>query len=523
MAVPVSSEDRVNEKYYDLLRLQRRVNKTLDIHAGEAATALKEAEEGLAREVDRMIREDADASLFHAIEAAAQEVPDAAGFIRLAKETEAKVLLRYLSKEHGAPPAFRQSIQDSEHAIGEKEERLKALEANVAKLEKQLQPVRDHNSKNHMNINEANREAIEGAGFFAKLNNEYLSEACSVTSAYASAHATWNGQNKVYGNCFDDIKRLNAAKKEIEGLGPEIGFLYDQHYRRLGAYREMRDVQRTLADLGADEKKPADMAGFQQELCKRLRDPAFLTALSRHLPAGAGGDTVLAALGVMLRQDIVSNLENYRKQVRETTALLEGPIGTIAKATRVEDAIEGIGTDIRAQGVMAGYLCISAAEALKSIAAFRPEHKEGPASLRRDLLMHMATGGQVDPAYIHEVFRMDNALTRIFNVNAAQPMPRFSEILASPVSVERVDRHYASFLKKNADNEDINAAGFAAGQFDVISFEQFLGRYFPAGTTYDQLAAALENEAAEIEKVEDQREKMGIRRGGPRLPDLGAK
>lgn len=518
----MSSQDSVPEKYYELLRLQRRVNKVLDVQVQDGAAELAAANEGLKREIDKLVRLDADTAIFRAIERAAWEAPDSGSFARLARETEAKVRLKLLTAEHGAPPAFRKSIRDSEQAIEQKEQRLKTLEESVAKLGEQLAPVFEHNNNySGLRIAAENREKIEAAGFFAKLNDEKLAATCNVVSTYAGQYAYWEGQNQYKANCFDDMARLAAEKKEIEGLRPEIEFLMDKHYQRLGAYREVRDVQRILQECGAEEKKPVDLAAFQQELCMRLQDGNFLNCFARETASGVGGGVILAALGVTLRRQVNDRLTAYQKQVREATTLLEGPIGTIARATRVERAIEGIERDIRAQALMTGYLCISAADTLKALSSFRPEQAEGPASLKRDIQIHLAANGGVDPAFIHEVFGMDRTLAGIFNVNAARPVPRFREILANPVAAERIDRHYAAFLRENAGDEEVHGAGFAAGQFDIISFERFLGRYFPAGTTYDQLAAALASEAESIEAVDDRRESMGISRGGPRLPDLG--
>jgi|GEM_PF-2607319 len=510
-------QDDIQERYYGLLRLQRRVNKVLDAQAEEGESELSTAQETLKREVDKLVRLDADPAVFRAIERAAWEASGSQEFAKLARETDAKMRLAAFTAQHGSPPAFRKAIADSEAALKQKEENLQTLEKNLAIYKERLKPIFAYNHNgdyNALKICEENRKEIENTGFFTK---EKVQAAANVVYAYNKANGHYH--NYDCKHCLNDMASLAATEKEIEALKPQIVHHTDLHYRKAGAYRELRDVQRILHECGADEAKPADMEAFQSGLRERLLDPNFLSCFARNTVSGAGGEVLLAAQGVTVRQQIHDHLSSYRKQVADTTALLEGPIGSIARATGVQRAIDGIEKDIRAQALMAGYLSICAADALKSLASFRPDEIEGPASLRRDIQIHMAANGGVDPAWVHEVLQMDRALTAVFNVSATRPEPRIADVLKNPVSVERIDRHYAAFLRENAADEEVNASGFAAGQFDLVSFEKFLGRYFPAGTNYDQLAAALATEAGEIEEVENERAAAGITPGA-RLPEF---
>ena len=168
---------------------------------------------------------------------------------------------------------------------------------------------------------------------------------------------------------------------------------------------------------------------------------------------------------------------------------------------------------------MAGYLCESASAAFESLNDFQPDHTEGPVSLTRDIQMHMLVDGHVDPAYLHQTCGLDHLLTKYFNVNAARPEPDFASVLGNPVSVERIDRRYAGFLKDNAGDDEVRAAGFNAGQFDTYSIERFLlNRYFNASATKEDIIAALREEAGKVTSVQDQRESMGIPPNGPELP-----
>lgn len=510
----MAAEDKLQERYYELLRLQRRVNQSLDTQIEESRQGLDDANQSLQREVDKLVRLDADPEIFKAIARAAWEAPDSQGFAKLAREIEAKIRLNKLTVQYGEPAAFRNIIKETGQKLDDREKDLTRLEGSIERLEKRLKPIQDFNRKNSVEISMMTRDDIANSSWWENLESNAFTRAKKVVKGYNA---------KYQSNVYDDIDSLGKKRKEAEGLQAEISLLEDKKFQQLAAYKEVRDVQQVLSASGAKQGGKVDLEGFQAELCKRLANDSFITCFAQQTPSGIAGPVILAALTAQVRQKIQDGLTGYKEQVHETTELLEGPIGTIARAVKTDSAIDGIERDIKSQAVLAGYFCECAAAAGKSLSQFRPDHTEGPVSLNRDMQMHMTINGKVDAAYIHEVCGMDRVLARYFNVGSnGQAAPDFKTVLSDPQAIDRMDRHYAKFLREMAADEDVNAAGFAAGQFDVISFEQFLGRYFPAGTTHQEVAEALKGEAREVEQVEQERTKMGISPEGPRLPEFGA-
>lgn len=506
----------LQDRYYKLLTLQKRVNHVLEIQADDGAAELRAADVTLAREVDKMLRLDSDPEIFKAIVRASWEAPDSEGFIKLAKITDAKIRLKALKGKYGTPSAFRKSIKAREEDICQKDDDLVNVQRNVKKLEKQLAPIVEHNQDRYtLNISAHSREKIEESGFWDRVDPDNVFGSSNVGAAYKIVSAY---KDKYWhSNCFDDMEELSRQKDKIKELTSEIDTMQDKHYQNLAAYKDVRDLQKVLKGYDVGENSSINLTAFQEGFCKRLGDDDFIACFARETGSGVGGSIILAALTARIRHKIHDNLMAYKENVNETTKILEGPIGTIAKALNAERAIDGIERDINSQAMMAGYLCTCAAAAFKSLSSFRPEHTEGPISLKHDIHFHMVVDGGIDPAYIHEAYGMDRILTKHFNVNVTRPQPDFQKVLENPAAIERIDRHYAGFLRDHANDESVNTAGFSAGQFDDLSVQQFLGRYFNAGATQGEIKEELEKEASKVKENEKRIEKMEIKPDGPKM------
>ena len=512
-----SNNEELEEKYYDLLRLQRRVNQVLDSQVTDCDQDLESAKDHLAREVEKLVRFESGPEIFKAIARAAWEAPDSESFAELANTVEAKVRLKRIMSRYGTPDAFTHSLSEEQEEISNKEKRAAKLEESISKLEKRLEMIDEYHLKNRssLKISLDTQKRIEDYGFFS--SDSYAGYAASVVKKYAKKYAV--GESRA--NCFKDMARLAQERAELESLEPAIAFAKDQHFKNLAEYKEVREIQDKLGVKGSIHSARFNLGAFQQEFIERLGDKNFIACFARETASGVAGDVILAALSTNMRQNISDDLISYRDNVRGMTELFEGPIGILAKNSGRQRSIDGIEQDVRAQALVAGYLTEQAAASFKALRTFRPEHTEGPISLSRDLQMHMAVNGDVDPAYIQEVLGMGQLLTKYFNVNASRPQPDFKKVLGNPNAVERIDRRFAAYLKENAADKQVADAGFAAGQFNTNSVEVFLkGRYFKASAQPEEVISALQEEADKVDKVRKTREKHGIDPNGPDVPDV---
>lgn len=518
-----ASRDALEERYTDLLRLQRGSNAVLDAQVKAGAASVKQADDALAQEIDRLIRREINPDILSSIAKAAWDVPDDTGFDRLAREAEAKIRLDLLSKEHGGPDAFRTAIKKGAEGLSVKEGDLEGLKATIGKLEKQLEPVRKFNQENsaYYHITQKNRAKIEDAGFLGFGGDHDFDQARKVVNRYNNVNGTRRGDYFYSADCFQDMENLRLAQESLPALEQEVALLQDRHLKRLLAYKEMDTAQAVLKEMGDSRDSDPELKKFREVLTQQLlTDKEFLSAFAGHAPSSMGGPLVLAALGAKIRHAIQNDLTGYQGLVQETTKLLEGPIGSVARAVNDPGVIDGVEKDIKAQAVMAGYRCLCNAAALRSLDAFRPEHVEGPASLTKDMRFHMKVQGGVDPAYIQKVCGLDSQLTALFNVNAERPQPDFKGVLSNLDSIRDRDRVYSKFLADMKENPDVVEAGFAAGKIDVLSFEGLLRRYISSGTTDQDKVVLLEEQAEEVDAIREERKKLGINPNGVQIPEI---
>ncbi|MCB9991476.1 MAG: hypothetical protein H6867_08865 [Rhodospirillales bacterium] len=519
-----NAQNDLHDRYYELMRLQRDVNHTLDVQVAEVTATAKDLQTALNRNIDKWLRHDDDQGLFAAISRAALDASESSEFSRLAAEVSAKMRLKQIAKTYGTPDSFHKIVTDARDELAEREARHEKLTQNIERLEKQLGVFDEHNRKNPAYaVKLSMRKTHENAGMFDRMGSEGLSGAHTLIKQYASAYAVRQSRDySTPADCFNDMELLEKERDELRGLKPQIKLLQEQHYRQLAEYKEVRDLQETLQDMNIRENSSVPLNDFKTALIQKLDDQGFLKAFARETPAGAGGDMILAAAMARTGQKIAANLTAFQEQVKKTTELLEGPVGSIAKAMRKENALDLMAEDVEAQAVMAGYLGTCAMEAASHLSQFRPDYIEGPQSLARDIQLYLVIKGGVDPAYIHEVCAMDKLLTGHFNVKSYRPQPNFQVVLSEPRLIDRINPDFAGFLKEKSKDDSLGRAGFKAGELRYASFDMLLGRYFSASATSQEMIDALQAEADSIEDMNDKREKLGIDRGGPRLPnDLG--
>lgn len=521
----MSTFDKGREaSYRDLVRLQRRVNQVIDSGIEESNAAVQDADNALMREIDKLIRFDAGPDVFQAIERAAWDAPDSEEFAELAKGTAANARLAFLSRRYSDPESLAEKIEEAKIALDEKEERLEQLTKNTQRLTEQLKPVMSHNNGYYnMKLNETNRKKIEdGSRFLGSWRrSDELDAAYKLYTAYGNKNGVRRGDSFRRANCFNDMKQLEEEKQELKDLAPDIKAARADYFQQLSAYQELRDIRQALRESGTKEDRSVNLDAFKEEFGKRLQDDRFITSFARHVPSGVGGPLILAALNAQIRHKIQDSLVRYHDHVTAMTEHLEGPIGKIAADRKTKRSFAGIQKDIESQAMMAGYLTESSAAAFRSLADFRPEHMEGPKSLKRDLQMHMAVNGEVDPAYIHEVCSLDQTLAKHFNVNRRRPRPDFEKVLGNAVTLERLDYDYAEHLKEHAGDGHLKSVGFAAGQFRADSIEEFLGgsTHFSASATDDDLIDALHEEASKIQ--DNNADEPSAKRARPNGPGLG--
>lgn len=510
------SRDDIADRYYEMLRLARRVDTVMAARLETAGKDMFAAKSNLARDLAQMVGPGSERSLLGAIETLAESGLSDDAFLSLARKARAMATLRDTAATYGPSIVQQQALDDKSEKLSKQKESLRALQKRVGELEARLEPITSHNQglTYSSQISAANRKEIESYSSFFSDGNKWQS-ASELVKQYRKRHST---QMEIV-SCFDDMAELEKGKGEMSTLKAQIRTLDEDVKKRQIAWFDTKEALQMLGTENIEGGMARAFDQFRARLQEKLDNPRFVRLLAGAIGTEKAGAVVLSSVRAAMCKKIVDNLTLWQSRVNEGTKLLEGPIGSIARAAGTQRTLDGIEHDVTMQSLMAGYLCQSAAMALDALKTFRPDHVEGPVSLMRECEMHMIVSG-VDAAYVHEIFGLDQTLAAVFNVNAVRPVPDFRRILGAATAVEREDMHYARFLSDSAGNEELAAAGFSAGRMDVVSFEKFLGRYFPTGTTLSGIREALLAEEKSIESVRDKRREMGIPPDGAKPPGI---
>jgi hypothetical protein len=176
----------------------------------------------------------------------------------------------------------------------------------------------------------------------------------------------------------------------------------------------------------------------------------------------------------------------------------------LARGNTRLNAVEMAEEDARVLAGLAGYMCVSAAAAVNALETYLPDHTEGALSLRRELQMHMAVAGRVDPAFICETMGMDRLTAGYFKIDPLAARPDFKAVLADTATVARNDRRYAAFLNELAAGDELDDVSFGNVRLDADAFAAIMKQTkpdMPAAQQFAKIARVAKDTIAEVRRV----------------------
>lgn len=466
-------KDAPHVRIAELAALQQRVIKTIAAQSQVALGVRTEAQTALRRAVDKMVRLDADPALFDALSAAAWDAVGRGDLTARLKDAASRVAIAKLEQQHGSQQAIQQSgAKDFEKGITLKQEMDKLSAARDA-LDRRMVDVKEHNARGDtISVEEHIEKKFKESNMFSRMNfGEREAQAYAVYAAY---NKKWSDQYKAV-DYFDDVRALRKLDAQIKDQQSEIDKQHERYQARSAALYEMAAHRRNIDAT----RNGMDYTTLVEMLCEKMKDDNFLSALSRHVPLAKGGPVMVAAVKAEALQYIEESLTSTGAEAIDTLKVLEDEVLPLAQDNKRLNAVEMAEEDARVLAGLAGYMCVSAAAAINAMATFQPEDAESAHALRRDLRMHMAVAGKVDPAYISETMGMDQTTAGYFNIDRLAAKPDIARVLADTSAVARADRRYASFLTEMAGTAEMEGVGFGNVRLDSDAFSAIMDQTKP--------------------------------------------
>ena len=466
-------KDAPHIRVAELAALQQRVIKTIAAQSQVALGVRMEAQAALRRAVDKLVRLDADTALFDALSAAAWDAVGRGDLTARLKDAAARVAIAKLEQQHGSQQAIQQSgAKDFEKGIALKLEMDKLAAARDA-LDKRMTDVKTHNARHDtVTVDEPVEKKFKESNMFSRI--DFGPREKEAYAVYAAYNKRWSDQYKTV-DYFDDMRALRKLDGQIREQQSEIDKQHERYQARAAALYEMAAHRRNIDA----NRSGMDYATLVDMLCEKMKDDNFLSALSRHVPLAKSGPVMVAAVKAEALQYIEESLTATGAEAIDTLKVLEDEVLPLAQENKRLSAVEMAEEDARVLAGLAGYMCVSAAAAINALATFQPEDAESAHALRRDLRMHMAVAGKVDPAYISETLGMDQTTAGYFSIDRLAARPDIARVLADTSAVARADRRYAAFLTEMAGAAEMEGVGFGNVRLDSDAFSAIMDQTKP--------------------------------------------